>query len=69
MIELLTANTPNGGTPGFLYSWREQSNPATEIGTGITYIYSKDGAINMPCPECTDEMYHIRNWKGQMFDG
>jgi hypothetical protein len=40
-------------------------------GTGITYIYSKDGVINMPCPECTDLMSHIRNWdwKGQMFDG
>ena len=41
-------------------------------GSGISYYYNKDGDVtNMPCPECTDEMAHIRNWdwKGQMFDG
>jgi len=33
--------------------------------SGIIYRYNKDGGvINMPCPECTDEMYHIRNWDG-----
>jgi hypothetical protein len=38
--------------------------------SGIVYQYSNGGdVINMPCPECTDEMSHIRNWNGQMFDG
>jgi hypothetical protein len=40
---ILTANTPNGGIPGFSYSWREQSNPAIEIGTGITYVVDTFG--------------------------
>ena len=34
---VLTANMPNGGTPGFSYSWREQSDPLTEIGVGTSY--------------------------------
>ena len=39
--------------------------------SGIVYIYNKDGDVtNMPCPRCTeDELSHIRNWGGQMFDG
>ena len=39
--------------------------------SGIVYQYNKDGGVvNMPCPRCTEDvMYHIRNWKEQMFDG
>jgi hypothetical protein len=40
---VLTANTPNGGTPGFSYSWREQSDPSLEIGTGLTYTVDDFG--------------------------
>ena len=40
--------------------------------SGIVYQYNKEGVINMPCPECTEDVLsHIRNWdcNGQMFDG
>jgi hypothetical protein len=40
---VLTANTPNGGTLPFSYSWREQSNSSIEIGTGITYVVDDYG--------------------------
>ena len=39
--------------------------------SGIVHIYNKDGdATTKPCPRCAeDEMFHIRSWGGQMFDG
>jgi hypothetical protein len=40
---VLTASTPNGGTLPFSYSWREQSNPSIEVGTGITYVVDDYG--------------------------
>jgi hypothetical protein len=40
---VLTANTPNGGTLPFSYSWSEQSNPSIEVGTGITYVVDDYG--------------------------
>ena len=33
--------------------------------SGIVYQYNKGGDVtNMPCPECTDPMSHIRTWDG-----
>jgi hypothetical protein len=40
---VLTAGTPLGGTLPFSYSWREQSNPNTSIGTGMTYTVANYG--------------------------
>jgi hypothetical protein len=40
---VLTAGTPFGGTLPFTYSWREQSNPTTSLGNGITYTVSNYG--------------------------
>ena len=40
---VLTATTPVGGTAPFSYSWREQSNPNTQIGSGSTYTVSNYG--------------------------
>ena len=35
---VLTANTPNGGTAPFSYSWREQSSSNIHLQGGVTYI-------------------------------
>jgi len=40
---VLTAGNPVGGTPPYLYSWREQSAPNTSIGTGMTYTITNYG--------------------------
>ena len=40
---VLTASAPFGGTLPFTYSWREQSNPTTSLGNGITYTVSNYG--------------------------
>ena len=42
---VLTAGTPLGGTAPFSYSWREQSNPNTSIGTGMTYTVTNYGSL------------------------
>jgi hypothetical protein len=40
---VLTATLPVGGTAPFSYSWREQLNSATQIGTGNTYTVTNYG--------------------------
>jgi hypothetical protein len=40
---VLTANTPNGGTLPFSYSWMQQFNTSIEVGTGITYVVDTFG--------------------------
>lgn len=33
--------------------------------SGVIELYNKDGDVSSkPCPECTDEMSHIRDWDG-----
>ena len=35
---VLTASVPTGGTSPYSYSWREQSLPASQIGSGLNYV-------------------------------
>jgi len=55
---VLTATTPAGGTAPFSYSWREQLNSTTQIGSGATYTVSNYGiyyAIVTDDNGCTTE--------------
>ena len=40
---VLTVGVTTGGTPGYSYSWREQSSPNSSIGSDINYVVSSDG--------------------------
>ena len=40
---VLTANTPNGGTAPFSYSWREQTSSSIHLQAGATYTVSNYG--------------------------
>jgi hypothetical protein len=41
---VLTAGTPIGGAAPFSFSWREQSNPNTQIGAGLVYTVINYGS-------------------------
>ena len=40
---VLTASVPNGGVGPYSYSWREQSSPFVQIGTGTSYTVTNYG--------------------------
>ena len=40
---ILTVNNSSGGVQPYLYSWREQSAPNVEVGTGMNYVVSSYG--------------------------
>ena len=72
---VLTAGTPLGGTLPFSYSWREQSNPNTSIGVGLTYTVSSYGVYYVVVTDangCTAEsnsFEDIRTGVGQVSSG
>ena len=45
---VLTANTPNGGTAPFSYSWREQSSSNVHLQAGSTYIAVSYTHLTLP---------------------
>ena len=51
---VLAATTPLGGTAPFSYSWREQLNQNTSIGTGISYTVSTNGTYYVIVTDAND---------------
>ena len=51
---VLTANSPNGGAAPFSYSWREQTLPNNQIGTGTTYTVTNYGTYYVVVKDAND---------------
>ena len=66
---VLTVGVTTGGTPGYSYSWREQSSPNSSIGSDINYVVSSDGiyyVLVTDANNCTSQSNRITYNEGPL---
>jgi hypothetical protein len=66
---VLTASVPTGGTSPYSYSWREQSLPASQIGSGLNYVVNSYGTYYVVITDansCTSQSNTITYSEGPL---
>ena len=66
---VLTASVPTGGTSPYSYSWREQSLPASPIGSGLNYVVNSYGTYYVVITDanlCTSQSNTITYSEGPL---